>query len=145
MRIRIQGNGDKRALTDLQAWLGRDPKARRIPVAPVSEPGPTMGALDAIDLILGSAIDIANFAVAYVTWRMARASGRPQGARTLTHGGTTVDIGHLSADELVQLLRRLEDTASDADPSPADPAGAPAVDVPDTADSDVPDAEPTRP
>ncbi|GAA2536550.1 MULTISPECIES: effector-associated constant component EACC1 [Streptomyces] len=115
MRVRIQGNGDHKALTDLQAWLGRDPRARRIPVTPVSEPGPTMGALDALDLVLGSAVDIANFSVAYATWRLARARGNEQGARTLTHGGTTVDIGHLTSEELADLLRRLEGGTPDAD------------------------------
>ncbi|MFC5855235.1 hypothetical protein ACFPZI_26670 [Streptomyces chlorus] len=50
MRIRIRSDGDKRTPTDLQAWLGQAPKARRIPVTPVSEPGPTTGALDATAL-----------------------------------------------------------------------------------------------
>ncbi|MFI8307842.1 hypothetical protein ACIF80_31360 [Streptomyces sp. NPDC085927] len=141
MRIRIQSDGDKRTLTDLQAWLGRDPKARRIPVTPVSEPGPTMGALDAIDLVLGNAVDIANFAVAYATWRLARASDRRQGARTLTHGDTTVDIGHLTSDELLQLLRSLETGVPDTGGTALPADGAP---HPDTSDPDTPDAEPTR-
>ncbi|WP_158708314.1 MULTISPECIES: effector-associated constant component EACC1 [unclassified Streptomyces] len=108
MRVRIESDGDVRALTELQQWLARDPKARRVPVTPVSTPGPTMGALDALDVILGSAGDIANFAIGYAGWRLARARSGNRGARTLTFGSTTVDISHLEPEQLADLLRRLE-------------------------------------
>ncbi|MEV0957908.1 hypothetical protein AB0I97_18865 [Streptomyces sp. NPDC049951] len=116
MRIRIESDGDKQALTELQSWLARDPKARQLPVTPVSTPGPAMGVLDALDIVLGSAGDIANFAVGYAGWRLARARGGNRGARTLTFGGTTVDISHLDPEQLADLLRRLEagDTNDDA-------------------------------
>ncbi|MET8742222.1 hypothetical protein [Streptomyces sp. NPDC004728] len=108
MRVRIESDGEKLALTELQGWLARDPKARTLPVTPVSMAGPTMGALDALEIVLGSAGDIANFAVGYAGWRLARAGGRTRGARTLTFGGTTVDISHLDPQQLADLLRRLE-------------------------------------
>ncbi|MEU1461726.1 hypothetical protein ABZ467_13715 [Streptomyces sp. NPDC005727] len=110
MRIRVQGNGDEKALTDLRKWLAGDPGTGRLPVTPVSVPGPTMSVLDALDIVLGNVTDIANFAVAYASWRLAKAPGRSTGGRTLTHGGTTVDIGHLNPEELADLLRRLENT-----------------------------------
>ncbi|WP_031014439.1 effector-associated constant component EACC1 [Streptomyces sp. NRRL F-5727] len=123
MRVRVESDDDKQALTELQDWLARHPKARRLSVTPVSTPGPTMGAMDALEIILGSAGDIANFAVGYAGWRLARGRAENRGARTLTFGGTTVDIGHLEPEQLADLLRRLEagDTATatgdGADPS----------------------------
>ncbi|MFJ8657781.1 hypothetical protein [Streptomyces sp. NPDC093795] len=108
MRVRIESDGEKLALTELQGWLARDPNARRLSVTPVSTPGPTMGTLDALEIVLGSVGDIANFAVGYAGWRLARARGGTRGARTLTFGGTTVDISHLDAEQLAELLRRLE-------------------------------------
>ncbi|MFF0160295.1 hypothetical protein ACFYRY_22570 [Streptomyces sp. NPDC005263] len=113
MRVRIESDGEKQALTELQGWLARDPKARRLTVTPVSTPGPTMGTLDALEVILGSTIDIANFAVGYAGWRLARGRGGSRGARTLTFWGTAVDISHLDPEQLADLLRRLE--AGDAD------------------------------
>ncbi|MFF2203166.1 hypothetical protein [Streptomyces sp. NPDC058145] len=110
MRIRVQGDGDEQALTDLRKWLAGDPGAGRLSVTPVSTPGPTMSVLDALDVVLGNVTDIANFAVAYASWRLARGSGGSTGGRTLTHGGTIVDIGHLNPEELADLLRRLEST-----------------------------------
>ncbi|MFF8477370.1 hypothetical protein [Streptomyces sp. NPDC015414] len=109
MRIRVQGDGDEQALTDLRKWLAGDPGAGRLTVTPVSTPGPTMSVLDALDIVLGNVTDIANFAVAYASWRLAKGP-RATGGRTLTHGGTTVDIGHLNPEELADLLRRLENT-----------------------------------
>ncbi|MFH9650611.1 hypothetical protein ACIOHR_02145 [Streptomyces anulatus] len=79
MRVRIESDGDKPALTEPQDWLGRDPRARALSVTAVSTPGPTMGALDAWEIILGSAGDTANFAVGYAGWRLARAGGRVRG------------------------------------------------------------------
>ncbi|MEU6572800.1 hypothetical protein [Streptomyces sp. NPDC046805] len=113
MRIRIESDGHAKDLTDLQAWLRRDPDARRLPVAPVTTPGSTMGALDALDVVFSHGLDIANFAVAYASWRTARGSTGARGARTLTHGSTTVDISHLSVAELTELLRGLENGSSD--------------------------------
>lgn len=117
MRVRIESDGEKLALTELQSWLARDPKARRLSVTPVSTPGPTMGALDALEVVLGSAGDIANFAVGYASWRLARAGGGTRGARTLSFGSTTVDISHLDPEQLADLLCRLE--AEDASGDPA--------------------------
>ncbi|MFJ8715360.1 hypothetical protein ACIRD9_19575 [Streptomyces violaceus] len=108
MRVRIESGGDSQALTELQTWFARDPKARRLSVTPVSTPGPTMGALDALEVVLGAAGDIANFSVAYASWRLARAGAGNRGGRTLTFGGTTVDISHLNPEQLADLLRRLE-------------------------------------
>ncbi|MFJ1783716.1 hypothetical protein ACIOML_05305 [Streptomyces anulatus] len=113
MRVRIESDGEKLALTELQDWLARDPRARALSVTAVSTPGPTMGALDALEIVLGSAGDIANFAVGYAGWRLARAGGRVRGARTLTFGRSTVDVSGLDPEQLADLLRRLE--AGDAD------------------------------
>ncbi|MFJ9683526.1 hypothetical protein ACIRP2_36615 [Streptomyces sp. NPDC101194] len=113
MRIRIQGDGDERALTDLQDWLSRDPQARRLSVVPVSTPGATMSALHALDIVFERGLDIANFAVAYASWRIAKGGAGLHGARNLTHGGTTVDIGHLNHAQLADLLRRLENESTD--------------------------------
>lgn len=108
MHIQVLAEGDERALTDLRSWLGRDPGTAGLHVETVTGDGPTMGVLEAIDVILGNATSIANFAVAYATWRTTRPTGTTGGgARTLAHGQSTVDIGHLSAEELAELLRRL--------------------------------------
>ncbi|MFE6283483.1 hypothetical protein [Streptomyces sp. NPDC057877] len=109
MRIRVLAEGDERALTDLWAWLGRDPGTAEVPVETVTGSGPTMSVLEALDVILGNATSIANFAVAYATWRSTRpAAPAAPGARTLVHGDSTVDIGDLSPEELADLLRRLD-------------------------------------
>lgn len=112
MRIRIQGEGDEQALTDLQGWLSRDPQARRLSVEPVSATGATMSTLHALDIVFERGLDIANFAVAYANWRVAKAAGI-HGGRNLTYGGTTVDIGHLDHAQLADLLRRLENESPD--------------------------------
>ncbi|MFI6346108.1 hypothetical protein [Streptomyces sp. NPDC050560] len=116
MRVRILADGDEEALGELRTWLSEDPGTARVPVAAVGggaggESGArTMGALDALDVVLGSAVEVANFALAYVTWRSSRPSppSGGTGALQLVHGGATVDIGHLSADELAELLRGLD-------------------------------------
>ncbi|KUN35727.1 hypothetical protein AQJ30_23855 [Streptomyces longwoodensis] len=113
MQVRIQGDGDEQALTDLQDWLSRDPQARQLSVAPVSTSGATMSVLHALDIVLNRGIEIANFAVAYASWRVARADAATRGARTLTHGGSTVDIGHLDGAQLADLLRRLQSEGTD--------------------------------
>ncbi|MGW1463465.1 effector-associated constant component EACC1 [Streptomyces sp. NPDC002308] len=111
MRIRIQGEGDEFALTDLREWLGKDPGTTGLAVESVTGGGPTMGTLEALDIVLGHGIDLANFAVAYATWRATRPRTAPgtaeDGGRTLTHGTTVVEIGHLSSAELADLLGRL--------------------------------------
>ncbi|MFD4504446.1 hypothetical protein [Streptomyces sp. NPDC058457] len=109
MHIQVLAEGDEQALTDLGSWLGRDPGTAGLAVEPVTGDGPTMGVLEALDVLLGNATNIANFAVAYATWRTTRPSSTAGGARTLVHGGSTIDIGHLSAGELAELLRRLND------------------------------------
>ncbi|MFB7244477.1 hypothetical protein CW362_35095 [Streptomyces populi] len=110
MRIQVLAESDERTLADLQSWLGRDPGTAGLPVEPVTGDGPTtMGVLEALDVVLGNATSIANFAVAYATWRTTRPTGTAPGARTLAHGASTVDIGHLSAEELAELLRRLQE------------------------------------
>ncbi|MER7852341.1 hypothetical protein ABTZ98_07240 [Streptomyces bacillaris] len=118
MKFRIAGDGDEEALVDLRAWLADDPGTTRLEVSPVGDQGPTMNTLEALDILLGSAVEIANFALAYVTWRSVRNDGRvgsgEGGGSRLVHGDTTVDIGHLSPQELADLLRRLDD-----DPPPA--------------------------
>ncbi|WP_189938893.1 effector-associated constant component EACC1 [Streptomyces aurantiogriseus] len=101
------------ALTDLQDWLSRDQQARRLSVTPVSTPGATMSALDALDVVLGHGISIANSAVVYASWRVAKAGAALRGGRRLTYGSTTVDIGHLDAAQLADLLRGLESESTD--------------------------------
>ncbi|WAZ26516.1 hypothetical protein STRCI_008099 [Streptomyces cinnabarinus] len=118
MQIQVLAEGDERALTDLRSWLGRDPGTAGLPVESVTGDGPTMGVLEALDVVLGNATGIANFAVAYATWRTTRTApaGTADGARTLVHGDSTVDIGHLSADELAELLRSLNSDGDGAAP-----------------------------
>ncbi|MFF0386378.1 effector-associated constant component EACC1 [Streptomyces sp. NPDC004286] len=108
MHIRIVSDEDEQALTDLRSWLRRDPDTRTLAVTPVSGTGPTMNVLEALDIVLGHAVDIANFAIAYATWRSTRATGGRTGARTLAHGGSTNDIGDLTAEQLTELIRALE-------------------------------------
>ncbi|MFI2423827.1 hypothetical protein ACH5A7_06935 [Streptomyces sp. NPDC018955] len=117
MRVHILADGDEEALVDLRSWLADDPGTAGVPVAAVGGQGPTMGVLEALDVVLGSVMDIANFALAYATWRSVKrdepprdARGGETGAQRLVHGDTTVDIGHLSAEELADLLRRLNGT-----------------------------------
>ncbi|WP_258311938.1 effector-associated constant component EACC1 [Streptomyces araujoniae] len=118
MKFRIAGDGDEEALVDLRAWLADDPGTTRLEVSVVADQGPTMNTLEALDILLGSAVEVANFALAYVTWRSVRNDGRSGsgegGGSRLVHGDTTVEIGHLSPQELADLLRRLDD-----DPPPA--------------------------
>ncbi|MET8565650.1 hypothetical protein ABZV75_35740 [Streptomyces flaveolus] len=118
--MRVLADGDEESLVELQSWLAADPGTARLKVATVTGDGPTMGALEALDVILGGAVDIANFALAFATWRSTRHDGRrgptggDTGAHRLVHGESTVDIGHLSPEELGDLLRRLDDTATAA-------------------------------
>ncbi|MFD7963059.1 hypothetical protein ACFV5J_19875 [Streptomyces zaomyceticus] len=118
MRIRIMSDGDEAALTELQTWLADTPGTADLPVDPVTGDGTTMSVLEAVDIVLGQFTDIGAFALAYATWRSTRNTGidtasgtggpaEGDGARTLTHGATTVDIGHLTPDELSALLHRL--------------------------------------
>ncbi|MFI8521359.1 hypothetical protein ACIGEZ_26585 [Streptomyces sp. NPDC085481] len=116
MRIRITSGGDEYALTDLRSWLAQDPGTAALPVEPVAGVGPTMSALEAIDIVLGHATDIAAFAVAYATWRSAR-NQTEDGAGELVYGDTTTDISHLSPEQLADLLGRLN--GGDPESSPA--------------------------
>jgi hypothetical protein len=113
MHIRIAADDDEQALTDLRSWLGRDPGTRLLSVEPVSGAGPTLSVLEALDITFGHAVDVANFALAYTTWRSTR-PGRTagNGARTLTYGDTTVDISHLTTKELTELIRSLDGQAA---------------------------------
>lgn len=121
MKIRIPADGDEEALVDLQAWLADDPGTAQVRVTPVGgDGGPTMNALEAVDVILGNAVDIAGFALAYVNWRSvrrdeapARSAGEEPGGGRLVQGDVSVDIGHLSPEELADLLRRLHDTPTE--------------------------------
>ncbi|MGC4916843.1 effector-associated constant component EACC1 [Streptomyces albogriseolus] len=117
MNFRILADGDEEALADLQSWLADDPSTSRTRVSAVGGHGPTMGVLEALDVVLSSATDIANFALTYATWRSVKrdeSSGAARngggGAQRLVHGNSTVDIGHLSTEELADLLRRMNDT-----------------------------------
>ncbi|MFD5477402.1 effector-associated constant component EACC1 [Streptomyces hawaiiensis] len=108
MQIRVLADGDELGLADLQSWLRQDAGTARLPVAPVApEHASTMSVLEALDIILSNTVAITNFAVAYATWREAKAQRPGSGARTLVHGASTVDISHLSAEELTELLNRL--------------------------------------
>ncbi|MFH9428151.1 hypothetical protein ACH4JZ_07680 [Streptomyces sp. NPDC017615] len=107
MQIRIVSDEDEQALTDLWSWLRRDPATRTLAVEPVSGTGPTMNVLEALDIVLGHTVDIANFAIAYATWRSARPAAGT-GARTLAHGDSDNDIGDLTAEQLTELIRALD-------------------------------------
>ncbi|MFI8347216.1 hypothetical protein [Streptomyces sp. NPDC085596] len=119
MRLRILADGDEESVADLETWLASDPGTVGLVTTPVTGRAPTMGALEALDVIVGSATEIANFALAYVTWRSVRKDGQPvsapatgsPGGQRLMHGDTTVDVGHLSVEELGELLRRLNTAA----------------------------------
>ncbi|MFV5996342.1 effector-associated constant component EACC1 [Streptomyces sp. NPDC056231] len=115
MELCIMADGDEESVVDLQSWLAKDPGTARLPVTTVAGHGPTMSALEALNVVLSNTTDIANFTLAYVTWRSTRppqqpgpaGSGGQPGGQRLVHGDSTVDIGHLSAEELAKLLRRL--------------------------------------
>lgn len=117
MELCVMADGDEESVVDLQSWLADDPWTAQLPVSTVVGHGPTMGALEALDIVLSNTTDIANFALAYVTWRTTRSvqqlgsagSGGQPGAQRLRHGDSTVDIGHLSAEELSKLLRSLNE------------------------------------
>ncbi|MFF9011401.1 hypothetical protein ACF09C_00275 [Streptomyces sp. NPDC014870] len=108
-------DGDELGLTDLYAWLRQDPGTARLPVTPVAPHGAsTMSALEVLDIVLSNGVAIANFAVAYAAWREAKTQGRPRsGVRMLEHGSASVDISHLSADDLAGLLKELARDGSD--------------------------------
>ncbi|WP_329293493.1 effector-associated constant component EACC1 [Streptomyces pseudovenezuelae] len=116
MHIQVLAEGDEQALTDLRAWLRRGPSTAGLRVESVKGDGPTMGVLETLDLVLSNATAIANFAVAYATWRTTRpaTAGTSGGARTMVHGDSTIDISDLSAEELAELLRRLKSDSGDA-------------------------------
>ena len=105
-------DGDEESVVDLQSWLAEDPGTARLAVTTITGHGPTMSALEALNVVLSNTTDIANFALAYVTWRTTRppqqpapaGSGGQQGGQRLVHGDSTVDISHLSAEELAKLL-----------------------------------------
>ncbi|MER7802161.1 hypothetical protein ABTX71_17735 [Streptomyces parvulus] len=108
-------DGDEESIIDLQSWLAADPGTARLAATTIPGHGPTMSALEALNIVLSNVTDMANFALAYVTWRSARSSqplpaanpnDQPEGQR-LIYGDSTVDISHLSAEELAELLRRL--------------------------------------
>ncbi|MFD7468608.1 effector-associated constant component EACC1 [Streptomyces tendae] len=108
-------DGDEESIVDLQSWLAADPRTARLTATTVPGHGPTMSTLEALNIALSNVTDMANFALAYVTWRSARPSqpltaadpnDQPEGHR-LVHGDSAVDISHLSAEELAELLRRL--------------------------------------
>ncbi|MET9446548.1 effector-associated constant component EACC1 [Streptomyces cinerochromogenes] len=118
MKVRILADGDEESLGDLQSWLSADPGTARLGVTEVAGDGRTMGVLEALDIILGNAADMGSFALAYASWRSVKrdeqsgpADGEA-GARTLVHGDSTVDIGHLTPEELADLLRRLNGTGA---------------------------------
>ncbi|MFD5377491.1 hypothetical protein ACFWJE_24215 [Streptomyces griseoincarnatus] len=118
MRIQIMSQGDEETLEDLRHWLGREPETGHLSIEPITKSGTTMSALDALEIILSTGMDIASFSLAYVTWRSAKANGlNGDGGRTLTHADVTVDIGDLSVEELADLLRRLQsDDATEETP-----------------------------
>ncbi|WP_406271146.1 hypothetical protein [Actinacidiphila glaucinigra] len=115
MELCILADGDEESVVDLQSWLAVDPGTAQLPITTVAGHGPTMSALEALNVVLSNTTDIANFALAYVTWRATRplqlprpaGSGEQPGGQRLVHGDSTVDIGHLSAEELAKLLRGL--------------------------------------
>lgn len=116
VQIRVLADGDELSLASLQSWLRQDAGTATLPVAPlVPESASTMSVLEALDVVLSNAVAITNFAVAYATWREAKAQRPGSGARTLVHGPSTVDISHLSADELAQLLNELHGEGHDND------------------------------
>ncbi|MFJ3728823.1 hypothetical protein ACIPYQ_40535 [Streptomyces sp. NPDC090045] len=109
-------DGDELGLKSLTSWLRKDSGTAHLHVDPVGpENASTMSVLDAVDIVLSNAIAITNFAVAYATWREAKAHRPGTGAGTLVHGGTPVDISHLSADELAVLLTRLRSGEHEGD------------------------------
>lgn len=121
MRFRILADGDEESLVDLQSWLATDPGTARLGVATVAGQGPTMGVLEALEIIVGSAVDIGNFALAYVAWRSVRRDAQPPasadsatGGLRLVHGETTVSIGHLTPEELGDLIHRVNNTGGAA-------------------------------
>ncbi|MDH2387686.1 hypothetical protein QCN29_02555 [Streptomyces sp. HNM0663] len=108
VRIRVLADGDELGLAGLTAWLRRDSRTAHLHVVQVGpEDASTMSVLEAIDIVLSNAIAVTNFAVAYATWREAKAQHPGTGAGTLVHRDAAVDIRHLSADELVVLLTQL--------------------------------------
>ncbi|MFJ7955795.1 hypothetical protein ACIQ62_05815 [Streptomyces sp. NPDC096319] len=111
-------DGDELNLAGLRTWLRQDPGTAHLSVTPVAaQDAPTMSALEALDIVLSNAVSLANFAVAYATWREAKAYRPGSGAGTLVHGSASVDISHLSADELARLLGELAADGPDGDTS----------------------------
>ncbi|WP_405535170.1 hypothetical protein OG787_11985 [Streptomyces sp. NBC_00075] len=116
VRISVLADGDELGLEGLTSWLRRDSGTAHLHVVRVGpEDTSTMSVLDAIDIVLSNAIAVTNFAVAYATWREAKAQRPGTGAGTLVHRGAAVDISHLSADELAVLLTRLRGEEPEGD------------------------------
>ncbi|MFH8681367.1 hypothetical protein [Streptomyces lydicus] len=139
MRVRIEVGGDGvaagadeaagEAVRSLFTWLSADPgvafEAGLSLVRRVEEPGPMGPALEAVEAVFDSAVQLASLVVAVAGWR----STRPRGARVhIERAGVRVTVDGGDAEAVARVVRALG--SGDADEA----AGAGGVDGAGVAD-----------
>ncbi|MET9730290.1 hypothetical protein ABZZ79_06345 [Streptomyces sp. NPDC006458] len=100
-------DGD-RALRSLARWLRDDDAIRTEAIVELQQAPPPPGAMgsafDVIQLSVEAGFQLANLALAYVTWRSTRS--RPPTV-TVEHEGMRVELNTADPEEIVRLLARL--------------------------------------
>lgn len=96
---------DGRVLTSLRRWLNQDPDVLRacevtVPPNP-GRPGDQGGAIDVINVVMTQGIGLANFALAYATWRRARPDAP---VVKLERGGVTLTVTDGSPETVQRII-----------------------------------------
>lgn len=114
MTISVYIRGDaEEELQSLLRWLQDDPDVRQHALLSiiVAEPreGEMGGAAEAVKLVLDEGFQVANFAVALLSWRATRRS-RP--ALTIERSGITVNVDDADPEMIDKILSALEKSDS---------------------------------
>ncbi|MDQ0913521.1 hypothetical protein QFZ22_009593 [Streptomyces canus] len=109
MRVLVSIDADDggTALTDLYRWFRQDGELRRQAQArlrPVRQTGGFIGAVEVIELVVGQGIAVANLAIAYATWRQARALQAPV---TITVDGMSITVRDGSEESVRRIVELL--------------------------------------
>ncbi|WP_327419623.1 effector-associated constant component EACC1 [Streptomyces sp. NBC_01233] len=105
VQVSIESGDSGIAVTDLYRWLRQDDQLRRdaeVRLLPPSQTNGSMNAVEIIELVIGQAVAMANFAVAYAAWRQGRRATAP----------VTITVGELSVtvtDGSEEAIRRIVD------------------------------------
>lgn len=96
---------DGQVLNSLRRWLNQDPGVTSacevvIPPGP-GRPGDQGGTLDVINVVMTQGIGLANFALAYATWRRARTDAP---AVKLERAGMTLTVTDASPETVQRII-----------------------------------------